>query len=192
MPTPKRTPATDSAPAIDPLADYVPAILAHRANGWTADRQRRFLTILAETGSVSLAADDTGIAPRSAYRLRAHPAGKTFSEAWDAALLSSTGRLLTLAFERATQGIPRDVWRDDKLISSTRQPSDKLMMFLLTNLLPSRFGPASPTARALRNPVGIAVHNLPIHLRNLADIDAPCELLGASDHDPERPKLDPA
>ena len=185
-------PVTDPAATIDPLADYVPAQLAHRRNGWTADRQRRFLAILAETGSVSLAADGTGIAPRSAYRLRAHPAGKTFSEAWDAALLSSTGRLLTLAFERATQGIPRDVWRDDKLISSTRQPSDKLMMFLLTHLLPSRFGPVAPDLRGLRNPVGTATYNLPIHLRNLADIDAHCDMLGASDHYPERPKLDPA
>jgi hypothetical protein len=185
-------PVTDPAAMLDPLADYVPAQLAHRRNGWTADRQRRFLAILAETGSVSLAADGTGIAPRSAYRLRAHPAGKTFSEAWDAALLSSTGRLLTLAFERATQGIPRDVWRDDKLISSTRQPSDKLMMFLLTHLLPSRFGPVSPDMRGLRDPVGIANYDLPVHLRNLVDADVHCDLLGASDHEPERPRLDPA
>lgn len=38
MPTPKRTPATDPAATIDPLTDYVPAVLVHRRNGWTADR----------------------------------------------------------------------------------------------------------------------------------------------------------
>lgn len=40
--------------AAAPLADYVPVVLRRmRHDGWTAERQRTFLTALAETGCIS-------------------------------------------------------------------------------------------------------------------------------------------
>lgn len=77
-----------------------------RKDGWTAGRQREFLAALADTGCVSVAAEAAGIRPRSAYRLRRHPAGAAFAKAWDEALMVAAGRLTAIAFERAVLGTP--------------------------------------------------------------------------------------
>jgi molybdenum-dependent DNA-binding transcriptional regulator ModE len=45
-------------------------LTAIRHDGWTYDRQRKFLETLAETGSAVIAAEECKISPRSAYNLR--------------------------------------------------------------------------------------------------------------------------
>ena len=125
----------------DPLAHYTPVALRARRDGWTADRQRQFLTALAETGCVSDACKAVGVSPRSAHRLRARPDATAFVRAWDEALLMSVQRLVALAFERATHGSIRELWKDGVLIAESRQPSDKLLMFLLQHLRAGWFGP---------------------------------------------------
>ena len=128
--------------AAAPLANYVPVVLQRvRHDGWTAERQRTFLTALAETGCISEACEATGITARSAYRLRAHPDARAFALAWDQALLISVNRLLTLAFERAARGTIREYWKNGQLVGETRQPSEKLLTFLLQHLKGSWFGP---------------------------------------------------
>jgi hypothetical protein len=174
----------------DPLADYRPVGLAPRRDGWTAERQRLFLQTLAETGCISAACDEVDMTPRSAYRLRAHPNGALFARAWDAALLIATGRLMTLAFERAINGIPKSIWRDDKLVSETRQPSERLMMFLLTHLMPDRFGGQPMMNRRGDHRVASATAQLPGALEKLADVApalCPSEDLCASDYEAQPP-----
>ena len=126
--------------AADPLANYTPVTLRARRDGWTADRQRQFLTALAETGCISDACKAAGVSPRSAHRLRARPDATAFARAWDEALLMSVPRLVALAFERATHGAIRELWKDGVLIGESRQPSDKLLMFLLQHLRAGWFG----------------------------------------------------
>lgn len=134
-----------------PLADYEPVTLQRtRHDGWTAARQRTFLTALAETGCISVACQEAGITTRSAYRLRHHPSGRPFAEAWDQALRFATARLMTLAYERSIRGAVREVWRDGKLVGETRQPSDKLLALLLTNLAPWNDQPNTRWARLNR------------------------------------------
>ena len=118
-----------------PLPPTVPLRVRH--DGWTAERQRIFLTLLAETGSVTLACIDAGVSSRSAYRLRARPDATAFAAAWDHALKLATVRLTTLAFERATRGTVREYWKHGELVAQTRQPSDRLLVFLLQHLLPA-------------------------------------------------------
>ena len=60
--------------------------LRARTDGWTLDRQQRFLAALAERRNIARAAKQVGLSVRSAYKLRNHPAGATFRTAWDAAL----------------------------------------------------------------------------------------------------------
>jgi hypothetical protein len=140
-------PAADPE-AGDPLADYQPVALGRaRHDGWTAERQRTFLAALAETGCISEACLAAGITARSAYRLRAHPQGERFAQGWDQALRYATSKLLTLAYERAVRGSVREMWRDGRLIAEARQPSDKLLMYLLSNLAPWN---AEPTTRWAR------------------------------------------
>lgn len=127
----------DEPSAAGEPAPYPPVQLRYRHDGWTAERQRDFLTALAETGSISIACAQAGVSSRSAYRLRSHPNGAAFAQAWDIALKLATARLTALAYERATRGTVKETWVDGELKSTTRAPSDKLLMFLLQHLLPA-------------------------------------------------------
>lgn len=118
------------------LAEYQPAQTRVRQDGWTAERQRRFLIVLAETGCVSEACRGAGVSSRSAYRLRQHPGAAAFAAAWDQALRLATLRLTTVAYERAIRGTVREIWRDGERVAETRTPSDRLLVFLLGHLLP--------------------------------------------------------
>lgn len=135
-------PSTVRKPA-DLLSGYTPARLAQRHDGWTAERQRIFLTVLAETGRVTEAARAAGMSPRSAYRLRWHPQGEAFAKAWIRALYIATRGLAALAFERATTGTVREYWKNGALVGETRQPSDRLLIFLLQRLAPETFSHGS-------------------------------------------------
>ncbi len=132
------TQPTPQSPAQPPtmLADYRPVPIRARHDGWTAERQRIFLTVLAETGSISQSCRDAGVSSRSAYRLRQRPDAAAFATAWDQALRLATLRLTTIAFERAVKGSTREIWREGELVGQVRAPSDKVLMFLLGTLLP--------------------------------------------------------
>jgi hypothetical protein len=126
-----------------------------RLAGWSAERQRLFLTNLAETGSVHLAAAAARLSARSAYRLRAR--SPAFAAAWDTADQLAVGRLSALAFDRAINGRVEQVWQEGVLVAEKRLPSDRLLMWLLARLDPRRFaapwelrkdGAADPQAEA--------------------------------------------
>jgi hypothetical protein len=108
-----------------------------RLAGWSAERQRLFLSHLAETGSVHLASAGARLTARSAYRLRARSPG--FAHAWDVAEQLAVGRLSALAFDRAINGRTEQVWHQGELVAEKRVPSDKLLMWLLARLDPRRF-----------------------------------------------------
>jgi hypothetical protein len=116
---------TDSVPrslssSSDPLAngqsadplDFVP-LPCRAANGWTAARQRGFIAALCELGLVGAAADAVGMSRQSAYRLRARAAargdadavGAGFVAAWDAAIDQGETEALSLALDRAVNGV---------------------------------------------------------------------------------------
>lgn len=57
-----------------------------RQDGWTAERQLRFLDTLGETRSVSKAATAAGMSRESAYRLRERRDGALFAFLWDCVL----------------------------------------------------------------------------------------------------------
>ena len=117
--------------------DFTPVPVRIRKDGWTAARQRIFLTVLSESGSISLACQEAGVSSRSAYRLRARPDAAGFTKAWDDALRLATARLTAIAFERATVGTVREVWKNGELQMQTREPSDRILVFLLQHLLPA-------------------------------------------------------
>ena len=57
-----------------------------RSDGWTAERQLRFLEALATTRSVIKAAAFAGMSRESAYRLRERKDGALFAALWDRAV----------------------------------------------------------------------------------------------------------
>jgi hypothetical protein len=57
-----------------------------RRDGWTTDRQVKFIIALNKTRSVTRAAAAAGMSRESAYRLRDRPGHADFAGAWDAAV----------------------------------------------------------------------------------------------------------
>ena len=141
----------------------------NRLAGWSADRQRLFLSTLAETGSVHLASSDARLSARSAYQLRTR--SPPFAAAWDGALQLSVGRLSAIVFDRAINGRVEQVFRDGELVGERRVPSDKLLTWLLARLDPKRF--ALPwEQRGDADPQAAAVAAFPALLDGLADTPA--------------------
>ena len=68
------------------LPSFAPVPAKRRAGGWTPVRQAEFIGMLAETGSVSAAAEFVGMARETAYRLRRKPGAEQFALAWDIAM----------------------------------------------------------------------------------------------------------
>jgi hypothetical protein len=71
--------------AVDPLRSPK-SLVKVRRDGWTPERQLRFLDELASTHSVVKAAAFAGMSRESAYRLRHRSAGTLFALLWDRVL----------------------------------------------------------------------------------------------------------
>ena len=172
-----------AAPAAEPpafLADYRPVPRQRaRHDGWTAERQRAFLTVLAETGCISEACGEAGVSSRSAYRLRQLPHAKDFADAWDTALRLATVRLVATAYERALRGTVREHWREGELVATTRAPSDRLLTFLLGHLLPSANTPSR--LDAFDASVATVRDGFPARLARL--VDEPVEMVPVESRD---------
>lgn len=82
-----------------------------RRDGWTPDRQLRFLDALARTRSVSRAAASAGMSRESAYRLRTRVA--LFAGLWDRALEGHKVEVASLRARPKTPANPPKVtkWR---------------------------------------------------------------------------------
>ncbi|WP_254514622.1 hypothetical protein [Novosphingobium sp. G106] len=112
----------------------------NRHDGWTPERQRGFIEALADTGSVKSAAHAVNMTPEGAYLLRRHEQAGEFRKAWDAALACGVQRLEDIAMDRALNGVEVPVYSYGKLIGTRRKYNDRLLMFLLRNRAPKRFG----------------------------------------------------
>ena len=80
-----------------------------RRDGWTPERQLRFLGALASTRSVTKAARAAGMSRESAYRLRSRKEGALFAAAWD----------------RAIEGRALSASKGHRFAASSRSPSTR-------------------------------------------------------------------
>jgi len=150
--------------ADDPLLDFVPAPHSHpRRNSITADRQREFIACLAATGVVLQAAAHIGASPEALYNLRHKPGAEGFAAAWDAAAERGFARVEDSAVQRAIQGENRLVVSSGKLLGYERRHNEALVMFLLRNRRPDRYGGGgrSPKLPPLRQARKVAAPELP-------------------------------
>ncbi|HEU0045323.1 hypothetical protein [Sphingomonas sp.] len=137
--------ATDTA---DTVPDYnpddyrwVPVRRRRRVDGWTEEKQRRFIEILADTGLVGHAAKAVGMTRESAYRLRRAPHAGAFARAWDAARQHAGGLIEDIAFERAIEGVEQDVYDGNGNVVAAKLVHDnRLLRYLLSRLKPERYG----------------------------------------------------
>ena len=111
----------------------------NRRDGWTPERQQRFIEALADYGSVRAAANSVGMTPEGAYLLRRHPEAKSFRRAWEAALDLGMARVEDVAMDRALNGVEVPVYSYGKLVGTRTIYNDRLLMFMLRNRAPKRF-----------------------------------------------------
>jgi hypothetical protein len=120
--------------------DWVPVLRKRRADGWSPQKQRRFIEALADTGSVADAARDISMSVMSCYRLRRSPGAESFAAAWDAAIREASKRLVDVAFERAINGTHEPIIDSNGNLRGARvRHNDRLLMFLLRAHAPATY-----------------------------------------------------
>jgi hypothetical protein len=123
---------------------WVPVRRRPRSDGWTEEKQRRFIEVLADTGRVALAAKAVGLSRQAAYELKRSAEGTAFSRAWDAARLHAGALLEDIAFDRAIEGREENVFNEcGEVIATKHVPDNRMLTFLLKHLLPDRYGHAA-------------------------------------------------
>ena len=123
----------------DPIP-FEPAKLRPRHDGWTAEKQYRFIQALAESGCVDEACRRVGMSDTSAYALRIRPCGAAFRRAWDAALDCGIHRVEQRAIERSVNGVARPIFHKGEQVGEWRHYDERLTMFLLRSHRPARYG----------------------------------------------------
>ena len=116
------------------------AELRPRFDGWTADKQIRFIEALAETACVQEACRRVGMSDSSAYKLRNRPCGAGFRRGWDAALDCGVHRLEQAALSRAINGVTRPIFYKGEQVGEWRHHDERLTMFLLKARRSHRYG----------------------------------------------------
>lgn len=134
---------SDDTPSLAPAADllaFTPVPRQRmRRGGWSADRQRQFIALLAETGSVRAACRRLGVGEHHIYKLRNHPEAAGFRAAWEAALDCGIARIEDTLMDRALNGIETPVFYHGEKVGTRQVYNDRLLMFLLNNRAPGRF-----------------------------------------------------
>lgn len=122
---------------------------AVRSDGWSLDKQAKFLRQLSATHSVAQAAKSVGMSRQSAYRLRSRLKGRAFDLAWEVAFHHSYDVLAHAALERALNGVEVPVYYQGEKVDSYRRYDERLTVALLDrftlggNPAFGRLGPAA-------------------------------------------------
>lgn len=88
-----------------PLPKFTPVPLSRRRHdGWTPERQRAFIAVLARTGVVAAAARAVGMGVTSAYNLRHRAGAESFSRAWTLVEIEARQRAFDLVADQAING----------------------------------------------------------------------------------------
>lgn len=117
----------------DDTPSFVPVPSAsNRRDGWTPERQRRFIDMLAASGTVAAAASAVAKSAWSAYKLRNRAGGESFARAWDIAQLMAGDRVYAQAIDRAVNGVEVPRFYRGQQVGTVRQ-SDYRLAFKVLN-----------------------------------------------------------
>ncbi|OYX37657.1 hypothetical protein [Sphingomonas sp. 32-62-10] len=107
---------------------------AERADGWTPDRQRSFLTAVAEGHTVEAACRLVGLTHQSAYAFRRRAAGATFALGWQAATLLARDKIADVLLARALDGQVETITRPNGETISRHRYDNRLASAMLARL----------------------------------------------------------
>ena len=109
-----------------------------RKDGWTAERQRRFVDLLAAGCGPSEAAGAVGMSKQSAFGLRRRAGAESFAAAWDAAAASAAERRAAARpkgdYARGVEGVLVPRFYRGRLVSVERRVSNGGLIRLLAQL----------------------------------------------------------
>uniref|UniRef100_UPI000833C0CD hypothetical protein n=1 Tax=Sphingomonas sp. CCH9-E2 TaxID=1768776 RepID=UPI000833C0CD len=128
-------PSTFNHAAFHELEPGVPD--AQRYDGWTPEKQKRFLTALARGHNVTKACAIVGMSRSTAYALRDSARGAAFALGWKAAQLRARDSLADELMDRAFNGVRESVTGDDGRIT-TRHRYDNQLAWKMLNRLDKR------------------------------------------------------
>lgn len=100
-----------------------------RHDGWTVERQNKFIDVLGRTGCVRDAARMAGISWNSAYKFRERDAD--FDERWQSALRRAKTPLGEVAWKRAVEGEKQDVWYHGKVVGQRVKHANDVLRLLI-------------------------------------------------------------
>ena len=142
----------------DKLIPFSPVPLARtRHDGWSPERQRRFIDLLSQIGLVSVCARAVGMSAKSAYALRKRPGAEGFAAAWDEAVGCERFTPEAAAIDRALGGERRSIFYRGKHIVY----NDKLLIAVLRARHPNIQAAASRGGEARRaHPAHVTLHDL--------------------------------
>jgi hypothetical protein len=133
-------PATDAERDFYCAPEFEPAHTRPRYDGWTPNRQVRFIEALAESACVVAACRAVGMSERSAYALRARGDAVSFRNAWDTALDYAVRRLSDAVLSRAINGVAVPVFFQGEQVGEKRYYDERLAMFVLRYRDPLHYG----------------------------------------------------
>jgi hypothetical protein len=98
---------------------FTPVVLRYREDGWTPERQRRYVALLAATGHAGKAARAVGMTGQSAGKLRRRPDAASFARACELAVQSARRRWREVRLAASRPGPPRSFGFSNPLGSRT-------------------------------------------------------------------------
>ena len=128
---------------------------AKRSNGLTPERQRIFIRLLAECGSVGKACKAIGCSSYAMYHLRNSEEAEGFAAAWDKAVQRGARRVLDILIDQAINGTPEKIYKDGQLVAERRRFNTRSMMWIVAHYMPERFGVSGGLMHASSGPVGM-------------------------------------
>ena len=136
------------SPEPDPLAFTPVPSTSTRHDGWTPERQYRFIRALAATGAVAAAARAVGKSATAAYKLRERVGATGFVRAWTVAQQMAHDRAFEHAMQRSLDGYDAPRFYRGRQVGTVRKFDYRLMTAALRAPTPRDTAPLSPAEQA--------------------------------------------
>ena len=143
------SPASPPTPAmveasLDAGLDFTPVSRAtKRWNGINALKQSTFIQLLADSGSVTMAAKAIGTSPSAMYTLRRAKGAESFAAAWEVAIDIGARRVLDTLVEHAIHGTPETIIQGGEVVAERRRYNHRAMMWIVSQRFPEKYGSAT-------------------------------------------------
>lgn len=121
----------------------------------TPEKRAKFLSILAECGNVTRAAEESECGRIMLYKIKSQD--EEFSAAWEEAADIGAKRLEDEARRRAVEGWQEPVWYQGDQVGTVRKYSDTLLICLLKAHHPEKYADRQKNDTTVRGELGVSL-----------------------------------